>query len=105
MTTQPGSAGRSRDRWPTESGRGATSRGNAPRSVLRGPGSSNVDLSAAKNFTVTERVKTEFRGEFFNVFNFANFDIPGHTLGNSDFGIINSAKPARIVELALRVIF
>ena len=59
----------------------------------------------AKNFTVTERVKTEFRGEFFNVFNFANFDIPGHTLGNSDFGIINSAKPARIVELALRVIF
>jgi hypothetical protein len=79
--------------------------GNSPRSVLRGPASDNVDFSAAKTFKVTERLKTEFRGEFFNVFNFANFDIPGHILGNSDFGIINSAKPARIVELALRVIF
>ncbi len=79
--------------------------GDSPRSVLRGPGSDNVDLSAAKTFAVTERVKTEFRGEFFNVFNFANFDIPGHILGNSDFGIMSSAKPARIVELALRVIF
>ena len=52
-----------------------------------------------------ERLKTEVRGEFFNVFNFANFNIPGHTLGNSDFGIISSALPARTVELALRVIF
>ena len=73
--------------------------------MLRGPGSNNVDFSAAKFFTVTERLKTEFRGEFFNVFNFSNFDIPGHTLGNADFGIINTAKPARIVEFALRLIF
>jgi hypothetical protein len=79
--------------------------GNSPRSVLRGPGSDNVDFSAAKTFRVTEHFKSEFRGEFFNVFNFANFDIPGHTLGNSDFGIISSAKAARTVELALRVIF
>jgi hypothetical protein len=79
--------------------------GNAPRSVLRGGASHNVDLSAAKHFPITERVRTEFRGEFFNVLNIANFDVPGHTLGNADFGIINSARPARIVELVLRVIF
>ena len=36
----------------------------------------HIDLNIAKTFTVTERVKSEFRGEFFNVFNFANFDGP-----------------------------
>jgi len=79
--------------------------GNSPRSVLRGPGSNVVDFNLAKTFTVTERVRTELRGEFFNVFNFANFDIPGHTFGNSDFGIINTAKPARTAQLVLRLIF
>lgn len=79
--------------------------GGSPRSVLRGPGSNTVDFSAAKTFAINERLKTEVRGAFFNVFNFANFNIPGHTLGNSDFGIISSALPARTVELALRVIF
>ena len=73
--------------------------------MLRGPGSINVDFSTAKTFAVTERIRTELRGQFFNVFNFANFNIPGHTLGNSDFGIISSALPARTVEVALRVMF
>ena len=68
-------------------------------------GSNVVDFSVAKVFRVTERFKTEFRGSFFNVGNFANFDIPGHTLGNADFGIISSARPARTVQLALRLIF
>ena len=59
----------------------------------------------AKVFRVTERFQTEFRGSFFNVGNFANFDIPGHTPGNADFGIISPARPARTVQLALRLIF
>src|SRR5262249_14337420 len=79
--------------------------GNSPRSVLRGPASDNVDLHISKTFPVGDRLRSEFRGEFFNVFNFANFDIPGHTLGNADFGIINSAKPARTAQLALRAIW
>jgi hypothetical protein len=79
--------------------------GNSPRSVLRGPTQRNVDFSAAKSFPITERFRTEFRGQFFNVFNIANFDVPGHTLGNADFGIVNSARPARTIELALRVLF
>ena len=79
--------------------------GSAPRSVLRGPRSESVDFSLAKLFTVTERIQTEFRGQFFNVFNMTNFDLPGHMLGNADFGIIGSARPARVGQLALRVIF
>jgi hypothetical protein len=79
--------------------------GSAPRSVLRGPHSENLDFGVAKTFRASERLRTELRGEFFNVFNIANFDMPGHTLGNADFGAINSARPARVVELALRLMF
>jgi len=79
--------------------------GNSPRSVLRGPAWKNVDLTLSKNFKLTERWSTEFRGEFFNVLNHANFDIPGHTLGNADFGVISSAEPARTVQVALRIVF
>ncbi len=79
--------------------------GNSPRSVLRGRPSHNVDFNVAKIFAVTERVSTELRGEFFNVFNFVNFDIPGHTLGNPDFGAISSAKPARTAQLVFKVTF
>lgn len=79
--------------------------GTAPRSVLRGPRQQNVDVSAARTFPISERFRLEFRGQFFNVLNIANFDIPGHTLGNSDLGIISSARPARVGELVLRFIF
>ena len=79
--------------------------GNSPRSVLRGPAWKNVDLTLSKNFKITERWSTELRGEFFNVLNHANLDIPGHTLGNPDFGVISAAEPARTVQVALRVVF
>ncbi len=79
--------------------------GNSPRSVLRGPSWKNVDLSLSKSVKVNERLNTEIRGEFFNVINHPNFDIPGHTLGNADFGVISSAEPARTIQLALRLVF
>ncbi len=79
--------------------------GNSPRSVGRGPAWKNVDLTVARNFKVRERLHTEVRGEFFNVINRANFDLPGHTLGNADFGVISSAEAARTVQLGLRLLF
>ena len=78
--------------------------GDSPRSVLRGPAWKNVDLTLARTFKVTERISTELRGEFFNAINRANFDTPGHTLGNPDFGVISSAEAARTVQLALRIV-
>lgn len=79
--------------------------GTAPRSVLRGPGYNNVDFSLLKDFQITERWKTEFRGEFFNVLNQANFGLPGRTFGTPAFGVISSARDARSVQLALRIAF
>ncbi|HZT28941.1 MAG TPA: carboxypeptidase regulatory-like domain-containing protein [Bryobacteraceae bacterium] len=79
--------------------------GDSPRSVLRGPAWKSADLTVSKNFKLTERWTTELRGEFFNVINHANFDVPGHTLGNADFGVISSAEAARTLQIALRVAF
>lgn len=83
----------------------AYSFGNSPRSVLRGPAWKTVDVTLAKHFKLTERWGTELRGELFNVLNHANFDTPGHTLGNADFGVISASEPARTVQLALRILF
>jgi len=33
------------------------------------------------------------------------FADPGHTLGNPDFNVISTAKAARTVQLALRILF
>jgi hypothetical protein len=79
--------------------------GDSPRSVLRGPSWKNVDLTLSKRFQVTERIAAECRGEFFNAINHANFDTPGHTLGNAGFGTITSAEAARTVQVAMRVLF
>jgi hypothetical protein len=79
--------------------------GTAPRSVLRGPGVSNFDLSLSKSFPVTERIRTQFRGEFFNVLNHASFNAPGGTRGTPAFGVISSAREPRRIQLALRLTF
>ena len=48
--------------------------GNSGRNSLRGPGFNNLDFSIFKNHTVKERLKVQFRAEFFNIFNWTNFE-------------------------------
>jgi len=50
--------------------------GNTSRDSLIGPGLSNVDLSLLKSTTIHERVRTQFRVEYFNVLNHSNFTTP-----------------------------
>jgi hypothetical protein len=50
--------------------------GNVRRDSLLGPGSSEVDFSAAKSARITERLAMQFRAEFFNVLNHSNFLTP-----------------------------
>jgi hypothetical protein len=47
--------------------------GNERVGSCAGPGIANTDFSAYKNFKVTERVSVQFRMEFFNLFNKAQF--------------------------------
>jgi hypothetical protein len=79
--------------------------GTSPRSVLRGPGVVTTDLTLEKNVPVTGRVRADLRVEAYNLLNHTNFNIPGSTLGAADFGVISSARPARTVQLGLRLSF
>jgi outer membrane receptor protein involved in Fe transport len=79
--------------------------GSGRRGQLRAPGEWDVDYSLFKNFDVTERVRLQFRGEFFNLFNHANLGDPGITANTPGFGIISGAGAPRIIQLALKVIF
>jgi hypothetical protein len=50
--------------------------GNAGRNILEGPGLAETDLSLTKKFSLSERLSMQFRSEFFNLFNRANFNNP-----------------------------
>ncbi|HKB65086.1 MAG TPA: TonB-dependent receptor [Pyrinomonadaceae bacterium] len=54
--------------------------GNVPRNFLRGPNFQQFDLVFNKRFKFSESMNLEFRTEIFNIFNRANFDIPGSRL-------------------------
>ncbi|HWW17146.1 MAG TPA: TonB-dependent receptor [Candidatus Saccharimonadales bacterium] len=94
--------------------------GTLPRNFFRGPGYINFDLEFSKTTAITERLKLEFRSEFFNIFNHANFQNPGvngngNNINSAQFGQITSTgvgstaatidPQPRIIQLALRLSF
>jgi Carboxypeptidase regulatory-like domain/TonB-dependent Receptor Plug Domain len=65
--------------------------GNAGRNILTGPGLSNLSFSLYKNDKIGERVTTQFRAEFFNILNQANFSFPFTGSGDSvNTNVINA---------------
>jgi hypothetical protein len=52
--------------------------GNSARNSLSGPGLSQLDLTLSKRFRITETKNIEFRSEFYNILNHANFANPGN---------------------------
>ncbi len=79
--------------------------GNAGRSLVRGPGINNWDLSFSKRTEFNERIALQFRAEFFNLFNHAQFSGVGTTVGAGTFGQVVSARDPRITQLGLRLVF
>lgn len=52
--------------------------GNSGRNIMDSPGQRNLDFSLFKNFSITERMKTQFRAEAFNAFNTPYFGQPNN---------------------------
>jgi hypothetical protein len=79
--------------------------GNTPRDGLRAAPLYTTDLTLERAVRVTERWCAEVRAEVYNLLNHSNFDVPGRTLGAADFGVVSTARPARYLQLALRLSF
>jgi hypothetical protein len=96
--------------------------GNQP-SQIAGPAFYRWDLSLFKNFQLTERMRLEFRSEFFNILNHPNFNYPGFggngvnavsgatdfSGGGKTFGEIGSTRDnpldPREIQFALKLYF
>ncbi len=82
--------------------------GNGPRNLpgTRTDGLFNWDLAGMKNVTIRERVRLQFRAEFFNFTNTATFGAPGQVLTDPDFGVVSAvSNPARRIQFALKLYF
>jgi hypothetical protein len=79
--------------------------GNSPRSVLRGPGLVTTDMTLERTLGLVGRTRLDVRVEAYNLFNRANFNIPGFTLGAPDFGVISSARAPRTLQVGTRFSF
>jgi Carboxypeptidase regulatory-like domain len=85
--------------------------GDTPRTLCCGPGINNFDFALLKNTSVTEHTQLQFRAEFFNIMNHAQFVNPSAAPGasgdfaSSTFGQVVQARDPRLVQFALKFIF
>src|SRR5262249_9864784 len=66
--------------------------GNLGRNVVVGPGFNNTDFAVIKSTRLSEKVRLQFRGEAFDLFNHANFGQPGSVVGTPSFGRITNTR-------------
>ncbi len=93
--------------------------GSLGKGAVRGKGTTTVDFSLNKNWRVRERYGIQFRAEFFNLFNHANFvgfdsalQLQGNQTEtnfgqstNSSFGTIFDALRPREIQFGLKFTF
>ena len=79
--------------------------GNDGTSNILGPGYGNWDLSVFKNVRFERSLNLQIRAEAFNVFNHVNYANIATALGQTNYGQVTSAGPARVLQLAAKVRF
>ena len=87
--------------------------GDLGRNAFTGPRFFNTDFSIIKNTKITERFNLQFRADFFDIFNEANFGNPGlNTQSPANFGVITATRfptgdsgSSRQLQFALKLMF
>jgi hypothetical protein len=80
--------------------------GSLSRNYFNGPERFNVNLAFSKLTQIwQERLNLEFRADFFNIFNRAQFRSPNTNINDQNFGKIQFTYDPRIIQLAVRVAF
>jgi outer membrane receptor protein involved in Fe transport len=79
--------------------------GNTGRNILIGPSYQTIDAGLHKDFHIREALGMQFRAEFFNLLNTANFGFPNNSIGSAAAGRISSlatGATARQLQFAAR---
>jgi hypothetical protein len=80
--------------------------GNLGRNTMRADGTHNLDLGIYKDFLTRETQRLQFRAEFFNALNHANFGVPYNYVNVTSLaGVVTTAGPARTIQFALKYYF
>jgi hypothetical protein len=87
--------------------------GNSSRDMVFGPGAWNWDISLAKHFNLTERLRFDLRSDFLDAFNHFNLSGPSATIAdtrdgglpNANSGKIFSGTGNRIVQVGAKFMF
>ena len=89
--------------------------GTSPRNAYYGPGLISLDATAAKTFQIHERLKLEYRADFFNALNHTNFAVlaRNRSENNGAFGTLSSTSTfnngdtggPRVIQMTLRLQF
>jgi hypothetical protein len=79
--------------------------GTLGRNTERGPGINNLDLALFKNFDLWGGRRLQFRLESFNALNHTQFAGVSTNIASRNFGVVTSARPARINQLGVKFIF
>jgi hypothetical protein len=87
--------------------------GNVGRNILQAPGLTETDLSLAKLFSFSERLRLQFRTEVFNLFNHTNFNAPNPVVYASATGgpsptagvITATSTTSRQIQFGLKLLW
>lgn len=93
--------------------------GNLGRATLTGPGLATLDVSVSRNTSISEKLTVQFRAEFFNLLNRANFGPPNATVftnGTTTASTVAAVSPAaglitttattsRQIQFGLKMVF
>jgi outer membrane receptor protein involved in Fe transport len=75
--------------------------GSLGRNSLRGFPAHQLDLAVRREFNLTEKLRLQFRGEAFNLFNTPNFGTPAASFGTPNFGIVQSMLNRSLSDVTL----
>ncbi|MDW8355748.1 MAG: carboxypeptidase regulatory-like domain-containing protein [Bryobacterales bacterium] len=77
--------------------------GNSGRNILDGPETQQFDFSLIKEHALGERLRLQFRAEFFNLPNHPNFGLPVTDISSRAAATITSVADGRDIQFGLRL--
>ncbi len=72
---------------------------------MTGSALNNWNIGIEKSFRMREARRIQFRAEFFDAWNHAQFENPDNTVGNITFGRVTKARRAREVQFGLKLLW